>query len=206
MTLEELFKARGLDDTDIKAIFEDMKTNKIFTAGEENLDIRYSKLKTQHEGVTKQLTEANTLIESLKQSNKGNEELQGKISAYETQIQQLTEELENAKLESAIKVELLSAKALDVDYLAFKLKEKGELALDENGKIKDWDDKLAGLKTQFPTQFESESRKNIIEYKLPGGDKGDVTVTREQFLKMGYNERLALKQENEQLYKQLANH
>ncbi len=206
MTLEELFKARGLDDTDIKAIFEDMKTNKIFTAGEENLDIRYSKLKTQHEGVTKQLTEANTLIESLKQSNKGNEELQGKISAYETQIQQLTEELENAKLESAIKVELLSAKALDVDYLAFKLKEKGELALDDNGKIKDWDDKLAGLKTQFPTQFESESRKNIIEYKLPGGDKGDVTVTREQFLKMGYNERLALKQENEQLYKQLANH
>lgn len=206
MTLEELFKARGLDDTDIKAIFEDMKTNKIFTAGEENLDIRYSKLKTQHEGVTKQLTEANTLIESLKQSNKGNEELQGKISAYETQIQQLTQELENAKLESAIKVELLSAKALDVDYLAFKLKEKGELALDENGKIKDWDDKLAGLKTQFPTQFESESRKNIIEYKLPGGDKGDVTVTREQFLKMGYNERLALKQENEQLYKQLANH
>lgn len=206
MTLEELFKARGLDDTDIKAIFEDMKTNKIFTAGEENLDIRYSKLKTQHEGVTKQLTEANTLIESLKQSNKGNEELQGKISAYETQIQQLTEELENAKLESAIKVELLSAKALDVDYLAFKLKEKGELSLDDNGKIKDWDDKLAGLKTQFPTQFESESRKNIIEYKLPGGDKGDVTVTREQFLKMGYNERLALKQENEQLYKQLANH
>ena len=206
MTLEELFKARGLDDTDIKAIFEDMKTNKIFTAGEENLDIRYSKLKTQHEGVTKQLTEANTLIESLKQSNKGNEELQGKISAYETQIQQLTEELENAKLESAIKVELLSAKALDVDYLAFKLKEKGELALDENGKIKDWDDKLAGLKTQFPTHFESESKKNIIEYKLPGGDKGDVTVTREQFLKMGYNERLALKQENEQLYKQLANH
>ncbi len=206
MTLEELFKARGLDDTDIKAIFEGMKTNKIFTAGEENLDIRYSKLKTQHEGVTKQLTEANTLIESLKQSNKGNEELQGKISAYEAQIQQLTAELETAKLESAIKVELLSAKALDVDYLAFKLKEKGELALDENGKIKDWDDKLAGLKTQHPSQFESESKKNIIEYKLPGGDKGDVTVTREQFLKMGYNERLALKQENEQLYKQLANH
>ncbi|MBO7222160.1 MAG: phage scaffolding protein [Clostridia bacterium] len=206
MTLEELFKARGIDDTNIKAILDDMKLNKIFTAGEENLDIRYGKLKTQHEGVTKQLTEANTLIESLKESNKGNEELQGKISAYEAQIQQLTEELENAKLESAIKVELLTAKALDVDYLTFKLKEKGELALDENGKIKNWDDKLAGLKTQFPTQFENESKKNIIEYKLPGGDKGDVTVTREQFLKMGYNERLALKQENEQLYKQLANH
>ena len=36
-----------------------------------------------------------------------------------------------------------------------KLKEKGELALDEDGKIKGWDDKIAALKTQFPTQFEA---------------------------------------------------
>jgi hypothetical protein len=39
--------------------------------------------------------------------------------------------------------------------------------MDEHGKLKDWDDKLAGLKTQFPTQFEAEGRKNIIENKLP---------------------------------------
>lgn len=203
MTLEELFKARGIDDENIKAILDDMKTNKIFTAGEENLDIRYGKLKTQHEGTAKQLTEANALIESLKQSNKGNEELQGKITAYETQIQQLEAELEAAKIESEAKVGLLEAKATDVGYLLYKLKEKGELALDENGKIKGWDDKLAALKTQLPAHFEAAVQKNILENRLPDTHEGDRTITKEEFNKMGYNSRVDLKRNNPELYSQM---
>ena len=203
MTLEELFKARGIDDENIKAILDDMKTNKIFTAGEENLDIRYGKLKTQHEGTAKQLTEANALIESLKQSNKGNAELQGKITAYETQIQQLEAELEAAKIESEAKVGLLEAKATDVGYLLYKLKEKGELALDENGKIKGWDDKLAALKTQLPAHFEAAVQKNILENRLPDTHEGDRTITKEEFNKMGYNSRVDLKRNNPELYSQM---
>lgn len=204
MTLAEILKAKGIGDEIIKAIQEDMKSNKIFTASEENLDVRYGKLKTDHEGKLAELTEAQNLIAELKKSTKGQEDLQGKITAYESQVAQLQAELDQAKLDAAIKVELLSSKALDVDYLTFKLKEKGELALDENGKIKGWDDKIAALKTQFPAQFEGGSKKNIIENRLPGGDDGDVTITKEQFVKMGYNERLKLKQDNEQLYRQLA--
>ena len=86
----------------------------------------------------------------------------------------------------------------------FKLAEKGELALDENGKIKDWDDKLAGLKTQLPTQFKAEGKKQIIENKLPEeGNTGDKTVTREEFNKMGYNSRVALRKDNPELYNQM---
>lgn len=204
MTLAEILKAKGIGDEIIKAIQEDMKSNKIFTASEENLDVRYGKLKTDHEGKLAELTEAQNLIAELKKSTKGQEDLQGKITAYEGQVAQLQAELDQTKLDAAIKVELLSSKALDVDYLTFKLKEKGELALDENGKIKGWDDKIAALKTQFPAQFEGGSKKNIIENRLPDGDGGDVTITKEQFVKMGYNERLKLKQDNEQLYRQLA--
>lgn len=167
MTLAELLKAKGIEDETIKAIQDEMKANKIFTASEENLDVRYGKLKTDHDGKLAELSEAQNLIAELKKSTKGQEDLQGKITAYEGQVEQLQKELEQTKLDAAIKVELLANKALDVDYLTFKLKEKGELALDENGKIKGWDDKLAGLKTQFPTQFEVEGKKNIIENKLP---------------------------------------
>lgn len=85
-------------------------------------------------------------------------------------------------------MELLSAKALDVDYLTFKLKEKGELALDESGKIKGWDDKIAALKTQFPTQFDAAGNKQVLENKLPPGDNGD-SLTREDILKKPYAER-----------------
>lgn len=188
MTIAEILKAKGIDDETVKAVLEDMKVNKIFTASEENLDIRYGKLKTDHEGVTKQLGEANSLIEELKKSNKGNEGLQQKITGYEGQVAQLQAELAQAKLDAAIKVELLSSKALDVDYLTFKLKEKGELELDENGKIKGWEDKIAALKTQFPTQFESAGGKKYEEHKLPdnqgGGDPEPKTL--EDALRLAY--------------------
>jgi vacuolar-type H+-ATPase subunit I/STV1 len=204
MTITEILKAKGVSDELIQAIQADMKANSIYTASEENLDIRYGKLKTQHESTAKQLDEANTLIETLKKSTKGQEDAQQKISAYEQQVTQLQAELEQTKLESAIKVELLAAKAMDVDYLTFKLKEKGELALDEQGKIKGWDDKLAGLKTQFPTQFEAEGKKQVIENKLPtNGEHGEKTVTKEEFAKMGYGSRVALRQENPELYDQM---
>ena len=204
MTLAELLKAKGIDDEAIKGILEEMKANKIFTASEENLDVRYGKLKTDHDGKLAELTEAQNLIAELKKSNKGNEDLQGKITAYETQVAQLQAELEKTKLDSAIKVELLSSKALDVDYLTFKLKEKGELALDENGKIKGWDDKLAALKTQFPTQFESSTNRNILENRLPNNQNQDGGITKEAFAKMGYQERLKLFNEKPEAYAELS--
>ena len=204
MTISEILKAKGLDDTAITAVLDDLKANKLFFASEENMDIRYGKLKTQHEGTSKQLEEANALIETLKKSTKGQEDAQQKITAYEQQVKQLQAELEKTKILSEAKVELLAAGALDVDYLLFKLQEKGELAIDEHGKLKDWDDKLAGLKTQLPTQFENKGgKKNIIENKLPSKEEEGASVTREAFSKMGYNDRLKLYKDNPEAYAEL---
>lgn len=204
MTIAEILKAKGLDDATIAGILEDMKTNRVFTASEENLDIRYGKLKTEHEGVTRQLGEATTLIEELKKSSKGNEGLQQKITDYEAQVAALQAELEQTRLDAAIKVELLSSKALDVDYLTFKLKEKGELSLDENGKIKGWEDKVAALRTQFPTQFETSTQKRYEEFRLPGDQGGsEQPITKEEFNRMGYASRVELKRNNPEQYSQL---
>ena len=191
MTLAEILKAKGIGDDIIKAIQEDMKSNKIFTASEENLDVRYGKLKTDHDGKLAELGEAQKLIEDLKKSNKDNEGLQQQVADYESKMAQMQKELEQTKLDAAIKVELLSSKALDVDYLTFKLKEKGELALDENGKIKGWDDKIAALKTQFPTQFEAAGGKRYEERKLPGDqdhDGGSEPKSLAEALRMQYEE------------------
>ena len=135
------------------------------------------KLQNLLTGKTTELDTANNLIAELKKGTKGNEELQGKITGYESQVQQLQAELQETKMKSAIKVALLSEKAVDVDYLTFKLneklKEKGEtLELDENDNIKGWNDKLSGLKTQFPTMFESNTpgnKKIFGDNRLPGG-------------------------------------
>ena len=141
-------------------------------------DSELEKLTNLIKGKDTEITTANELIAELKKGTKGNEELQGKITGYETQVTELQKQLQETKVKSAIKVALLSEKAVDVDYLTFKLneklKEKGEtLELDENDNIKGWTDKLTGLKTQFPNMFETASeKKHIEEKKLPGGDAG----------------------------------
>lgn len=167
---------------------------------------KYDSLQALLDGKTTELDTANGLIAELKKGTKGNEDLQGKITGYETQVQQLQAELEKTKLENAIQLALRDAKAVDPDYLAFKLREKynaNELTLDENGKIKGMDDKLAGLKTQFPAQFEGSGSKKVIENKLPDDQCGGDSVTKDDFAKMSYQERLKLFNENPDTYAEL---
>ena len=201
-TINEILTARGLDETTVGNILNDLKENKLFFTSEENMDIRHGKLKAQFEGQGKQLEEALATIETLKKSTKGQEDAQKQIAEHEAREKELLEELEKTKVISEARFALKDAGALDVDYLLYKLQEKGELALDEHGKLKDWDDKLAGLKTQLPTQFESKSgKKNIVENKLPGENGGGDAVTRESLLKMPYAERMKVYTENPEAYK-----
>ena len=206
MTLQEILKAKGLDDKAIEETIGEMKQNKIFTSSEENLDIRYNKLKGEFDNLTSQHGESTKLIEQLKKDNAGNAELQNKISEYEGQIQQLQSELQQTKIDSALKVALLEANVTDVDYLAFKVKAKGEVSLGEDGKIKGIDDTIAALKTQYPQHFSSESKKKIDEKKLPGddGDKGSG-MTKKELLSKPYNERLQFYNENPELFNQIIN-
>lgn len=204
MTIQELLKENGLTDEQIKTISEKMKENKIFISSEENLDIRYGKLKTDHEGLTKQYSEAQTLIEELKKSSKGNEGLQTKVAEYETKVAELQKELNDEKLASAIKVGLLSEKATDIDYLTFKLKEAGELELDEKGEVKGLKDKMDDLKKRFPNQFESSNQTKIEPNKLKNG-KEDTALTKAEILKKSYSERAELYQKDPEGYKQIMN-
>lgn len=167
---------------------------------------KYDALDALLKGKETELDTANGLIAELKKGTKGNEDLQGKITGYETQVQQLQEQLQETKIKSAVKVALLSEKALDVDYLSFKLeskmKEDGKkIELDDADNIKGWKDLISELKTQFPNQFENEGKRKFLDGRLPPTG-GSGTVTLEQFRKMGVEERSKFKAENETLYNQ----
>lgn len=203
MTFDEILQSQGLNAEQIETIKGEMKQNKVYTAGEENLDIRYSKLKGDYDGVNSQLTEAQKLIEDMKKSEGANEALQGKISEYEATIAQLESEKQQIETEAALKVALLEANADDIDYLTFKIKEKGEIQIGEDGKIKGIDDTIAALKTQFPTQFKGEGDKKIHENKLERGENKDA-VTPDQFKKMGYLQRNELFNSDPDLYHKLS--
>lgn len=175
--------------------------------GEYVSKMKYEDIVQQLSGKQTEIDTANGLIAELKKGTKGNEELQGKISGYETQVTQLQEQLRETQISSEFKIALLAAGAKkdDIDYLDYKLKAKGDkLELGEDGHIKGIDDMIAGLKTQFPNQFDSTSWKPIIEPNtLPTGTHNQSTVTKEQFDKMGYQSRLKLKQEQPDVYAQM---
>lgn len=171
--------------------------------------LKYDDLSSQLSGKDAELTSANDLIAQLKKATKNDEALQQKIAEYDVQVAQLNEQLQETKLKSALKVALLREKAVDVDYLTFKLneklKEKGEtLELDENDNIKNWENQLSGLKTQFPSMFESAGTNNLKvlgDNKLPTGDNTE-TLTKSELLKKPYAERLKLMNENPEAYKE----
>lgn len=148
-------------------------------------------------GKETELTTANKLIEDLKKGTKEDSALQEKISTYETEISTLQKELLETRIKSEIKVSLLAEKAVDVDYLTYKLneaaKEKGEqLELDDSGKIKGWDDKVAGLKTKFPSMFETKGKgRKILENRLNTGDDSEDAAEPKDLaeaIKMKYEE------------------
>lgn len=201
----ELLKNAGVTDTD--AFVKAMKDAKIHLSNEENIDVRYGKLKTDHDGVKKQLDEANKIIETLKASQTASEADKARITEYETNVAKLNEQLKQAKLESAIKIALLSAKATDVDYMMFKLREKGgNLELDENGNVKGIDDKLTELRTQFPSQFEGTTEngtdKKFVEKKITN-EEGGEKYTRADVLKMSYQKRAELYRKDPEAYEDI---
>lgn len=149
------------------------------SSGEYVSKAKHDALQTLLDGKTTELDTANNLIADLKKSAKGDETLQGKVTAYETQVSQLQEQLKKTQIESEVKISLLAAgaNADDIDYLIFKMNGSGEaLELSEDGKIKGIDEKITAVKTQHPNQFggsTSGGGLKVDPLKLPEGDGGN---------------------------------
>ena len=195
LTYDELVQAINAHNGD-----EANKANQLKIAnlggGDYVSKLKYDDIVAQMAGKQTELDTANGLIAELEKGTKGNEELQGKITGYETQVADLQKELAETKVKSALKVALLSEKAVDIDYLTFKMEEKLKsqgkaLELDENENIKGIEELLSGLKTQFPSQFESGTHKHIDENKLPDPNNNGG-LTKNELLKKPYAERVAL--------------
>ena len=201
MTLTEILKANGIDDEVVGKITADMKSNRIFTAGEENLDIRYAKLKNEHATSTQTISDLQKQIAEYEALKVQNATL---IEEANKKFADLQSENEKIKQDNALERALIEAKVQDVDYMKYKLKEKHPegFKLDENGKISSINAVIDDLKVQFPNQF-AKTEKKIEEKKLEKSDTQDTGITSEQFTKMNYHERAKLFKENPEQYAEL---
>lgn len=157
MNLEELLKAQGLDDNQVKSILGAMKKEKIYTTNLENIEERYNKLKGQKDDLEGQLNTANSTIKDLKKNNADNEELQKTIKQHEdtikTQKVEYESKVRNLTLDSAINSALTKAKAKHSDLLASKF-DRDKLVINEDGTVTGLDEQLKGFKETYKDMFE----------------------------------------------------
>ena len=192
MDLKEILASQSLSEEQITAIETAMKENKIYTSAEENIDIRYNKLKEEKQAQDNEFQKAQELIKQLQDSAKGNEEIQNKIKEYEAQIEQLQADAAKAKLDYAIKASLLEKNVNpdSIDYLLFKINQDNkELKLDENNKLQgiDFDE----LKTKYVSHFKAEDSnagKRLDPNSLPqGGEPNNEPKSLADALKQKYS-------------------
>lgn len=201
MTLAELLKAQGLTDEQITAITGEMTKNKIYTTSEENIDIRYSKLKTERDDLKGKLDTADGTIADLKKNNADNAILQGTIKTHEETIATMKTDYDNKIREMNIK-NAIQSKLTDTKYpelLETKF-DKKKLTVSEDGTVLGIDEQLTAIKEQYKDLFVPP-----VTGRDPNNNGGNPkTVTKEQFTKMNYKERVDLYNTDIELYNQLS--
>lgn len=167
---------------------------------------KYDTLDATNKTNEQKLGEANNLIEQLQKAAKGDETFQQQVTEYQTKVQTLEAELQQTKIDAAIKVGLLAEGADEVEFLTFKLKSTGDkLELDEQGNIKGWADKVAALKTQNPKYFADNSGGSYkgfrpVDKENPPAPAGK---TKADILKMPYADRVKFFNENPDAYNEI---
>ena len=178
MNANDIIK-KYLDSDKSKELLEELKKNKIYFANEENLDIRYSKLKDDMTAKNKLYDEAQKHIEELNNGLKNGEELKAKQLEYEKKIAELEAENKNIKIDSALRQKLFEANATDTDYIIYKiknrLKSENKTLEIENGNIKDLNNIIETEKKTSPNFFKSETTSKEVEIQNVGkGGKAEA--------------------------------
>lgn len=149
---------------------------------------------------SKDLKAANEVMNNLKKDNKDVEDLQSKIEAYESDIETLqAERLEERKTYS-LRERLKDEGVKDVDYMLYKL---GDVEADEEGNIKDLDNKVKDLREEyeshFPEQEEEVEEEPELDNKgfevVDNGLESGVEPDSEATLTQQVEEAMGIKQE-----------
>lgn len=172
---KEILK-KYLESEKFDELIKELNQQKIYFSGEENLDIRYSKLKSDMDEKSRLYEEAQKHIGKLNQSLKSGEDLKFKQTEYEKRISELKAENQNIRVQSALKQALIEAKVSDLDYLTYKVtnrfkNDNKNLELDETGKIKGLDEVIELEKKLSKKFFEPEVISKEVEVLNVG--KGD---------------------------------
>lgn len=125
--------------------------------------------KSKFNDISSQLKTANETIESLKNENGDNAELQKIIEAHEETIENLKAEAANTAKTYALKEQLTNAGVLDPDYIIYKQGGIDKFMFDEQGKPVGVEDVLKPLRGAESTAHLFKQEGNSVGYKPASG-------------------------------------
>lgn len=210
MKTEDL-KAMGLTDEQIsKVMAENGKDVNAAKADAENLKSEVASLKSQLSSLEDGVAQRDKQLEALKKIDA--EGLKAEIEKLQNENKATQEKYESdmkqVRIDSAVEKALIVSKAKNIKAVKALLDlEKAEL---DGDIIKGLDEQLKKLKQSEDSKFlfddQSSSKQQFKGFK-PGdaGDKKPGTLTKEQFNKMGYKERIELYNSDKNLYDSLTN-
>ena len=198
MTKEQL-QALNLTDEQINAIIEDYGKNYVSKTQFNEKNDAYKQAKQEIENLT-------TDINNLSEANKANEALQSQIKELQDAATQreadYNENIKNMKIDTAITKALSKSGAMNETILTGLL-DRTKIAIGEDNTITGIQEQIVALKESDPYLFKQDSIKGVV----PGDatPKTNDGITKEQFNKMSYLDRVQLQETNPDLYSELSN-
>lgn len=164
---QEIIK-KYVESDNFENLMNELKENNIYFSSEDNLDIRYGKLKTDMQEKNKLYEEAQKHIENLHKEMKNSEELKLKQTEYEQRIKDLEAENKEIKINSNLKQALIKEKAKDIEYLTYKIKNeyqnsKTPFEFDTNGNLNGLDEIIETVRKQHIDLFEPQTTSKDVE-------------------------------------------
>lgn len=198
MTKEQL-QALALTEEQINAIIEDYGKNYVSKAQFNEKNDAYKQAKQEIENLTND-------ISTLSEANKANEALQSQIKELQDAATQreadYNENIKNMKIDTAITKALSKSGAMNETILTGLL-DRTKIAIGEDNTITGIQEQIVALKESDPYLFKQDSIKGVV----PGDatPKTNDGITKEQFNKMSYLDRVQLQESNPDLYSELSN-
>ncbi len=198
MTKQQL-QALNLTEEQINAIIEDYGKNYVSKAQFNEKNDAYKQAKVEIENLTND-------INTLSEANKANEALQSQIKELQDAATKreadYNENIKNMKIDTAIAKALSKSGAMNETILTGLL-DRTKIAIGEDNTITGIQEQISALKESDPYLFKQDSIKGVV----PGDatPKKNDGITKEQFNKMSYLDRVHLQETNPDLYSELSN-
>ena len=152
----------------------------------------------ERDGQLEQLKNSSGDVETLKQ------QIQTLQDENKTKDETHAKEIHQLKVDNAIASALSGAKAKNATAVKALLKDLDKAEFDDDGTIKGLADQITALQKSDAYLFEAKDSKPKMKGVSVGeSPDGDTGITKEQFNKMSYKDRMNLFNENRELYDSL---